>query len=168
MPDLAAFSGGDVEAVTYAPQQVDSMGHSYLVGSGVTDPRNRFTAKFSRLINSAEANRGVAGSLLSSHANGGWQSALQNLLGSAADVKYLAARQACLIFTGVNDLNQFGAALGGFRDSARTVISRMRSAFVFENTDASIAYSGTDWTQTASTTENSGSSYRSTAVNGAT
>jgi hypothetical protein len=171
VPDLPAFTGDAVEAVTYAPQQVESVGHSYVTGAGVTDPRNRFTAKLGRLINSAEANRGVSGSLLSSHASGGWQSALQNLLGSAADVKYFAARQACLICSGINDLNTFGPGLGGFRDSLRTVISRMRSAFVFENTDASIVYSGAagaDWTQVAATTENSGSSYRSAVLNGAT
>jgi hypothetical protein len=157
------------ESVTYPPQQVDSMGHSYMAGAGVPDPRNRFTAKFSRLINSAEANRGVSGSLLSSHANGGWQSALQNWLGSTTDVKYMADRQCGVILTGINDLNAYGSAgLAGVRNSLRTVVARLRSGFVWEDNDASVAYSGADWTAVTAATENSGATHRTTTVNGAT
>lgn len=126
-------------------------------------------------------NDGVSGAAYASQASaGGWIKYLQQyaqqgigaVAGSGVTTTGLhgISRQNGLhvCFWGINDLTQQGntaAALAGLKSAFRTIISRLRSAIVVEESNAMFAFTGA-WSTLTSAAENSGATYKYTSTNG--
>lgn len=97
--------------------------------------------------------------------NGGSQVSVHSSDGSFVEVLQRAPRfdETCLVVdcSGINDMPLCGNARGllAFKQGYRTVIARELARDVFEDDDASVAYSPGDWTLVPATDRNSGDSY---------
>ena len=147
------------------------LGHSYAAANTGLSRRERgYAYKLAAILRARLQNRGALGASLTAAGNTGWVNILQGLVRDVAAAPYSAAEPLAIVDFGINDLNvlkdTYSSRWSIYIEVMRAVISRVRQASVKENTDASVAYSGTDWTETAGTT-NSGVSTRTTTTSGA-
>ncbi len=137
------------------PNTLEITGHSLPFGGGVTAFPNRFTTLLAELMDATEVNRSVAGALLcwpqtgSSPGDGGYAHVLQALRRPDDINARLPETLTGLTYYGTNDLALLGpAGLTPFASALRMTISRHRAASVFEESHASVTYTG-DWTARA-------------------
>lgn len=101
---------------------------------------------------------------------GGFARFLSEVLGNAKSppsAPYVAGQQFTVLGWGANDMAFMGPATfqTSFPHALRSVIARARSASIFEETDASIAYTGT-WSNLGLAGISSGGAVKQTAVQG--
>lgn len=141
-------------------------GHSIAAGSAATSDDRDYAGLLAGRLGIVETNRAIGGGR-AVRADNGWGKVLQEWPRSARGAPYGPVSSLALAHYGVNDLGweATGSGFPAYRHAMRTILSRMLASAVFENTDASVAYSA-GWTQIAATNKNSGSSYRRATANG--
>jgi lysophospholipase L1-like esterase len=150
------------------PTEVKIFGHSYAIGTGATARSYGMAQRFAAMIGAREDNKAVSGSIWLNKFNSMAGQMLQTTSPNAG----LPAQPACevaLIITGLNDianLTLFNNNFAVFRNTMRVAIQRLRSGRVYEDTDASWAWSG--FASFPSTTVNSGTAYRRCTATGQT
>lgn len=141
-----------------------TVGHSYVAGTGATNSANRWSTKLAEALHVTEVNRGVGGAraALSGITQGGYAQALSQETRARQAAPYLPSSAVVPIMLGVNDWNDY-SVMARFQHALRTTISRYRAAAIFEETHASIAYTGT-WAQAGAAAYNSGSACKQCAT----
>lgn len=154
-----------------------AFGHSYCAGgTGTVTSSNRITKRFSDWMACTDTNYGYGGSALysqnssggPSNANGGWVTMFQNY--SPSSSTFDRAYDSVVILHGCNDMalmTSDSQCDTVWKPTLRACIDRARCGKVYENSDASVAFTGT-WSTNTGTITNSGPDNRYTAVNGAT
>lgn len=147
-------------------------GHSYAAGSTGPSSRERtYAGRLAAYLRAKHDNRAGAGANIITNTQVGLVAMLQQLPRNViTTAPYDPVQPLAILDYGINDLNalvdSFSSRTSLYIEAMRCAIARLRASSVKEDSDASVAYSGTDWTNTAQTT-NSGSSVRTTTVNGA-
>jgi lysophospholipase L1-like esterase len=164
------------------PDAIQVFGHSYMSGAMTNNTINRQTAKLAKACKGAEANHGVAASVLSTHTNVGGldvSTAPAGIVGVLQTVTaprtpgtdmFLSGVECAVLCWGINDY----ALMGGtnfatiFPANLHTAIRRIRAGAIFEDTHASVTFPTGTWTPVTSTLVNSGAGAHFTASNAAT
>ncbi len=105
--------------------------------------------------------------------DGGWAYVLQAIQCARTAAPYEPEDFLPLVHFGINDIQQhahdgIGNPRTVFKTSLRTVLSRLCTARVFEDSDSSVAFGGGTWRTVTDMRRNSGLSYRPMPANGAT
>lgn len=158
-------------------------GHSYMTGGGTSHADRQYFTLLSGMLRSDGTDLAKGGSQVGLDESwlgdkggaGGWAWVLQNHVPYGPTAPDSPEGFIGLLNFGGNDLNQRAHAAGGnalavFKHGLRTVMSRLASSRVFEDSDASIVYGGpTAWQNPVlSKWRNSGSSHRPIPDNNAT
>jgi lysophospholipase L1-like esterase len=156
--DLAgAAAAVQAVAVEILASRIKSYGHSFMSGGGVTHVDRQFMTTLTGMLRSDLIDLAVGGSqaaddetLLTVGGHGGFGFVLQNQLPFRALAPYTPNGELPVIMYGVNDMSSHKADGSGnqrtiFKTALRTILSRCCASRVFEDSDASIAYSGVTW-----------------------
>lgn len=162
------------------PRRLRVYGHSYSAGAGLSSPTTeRVTARLAALFGGAETNLGVSSSCLMPHngnstgyaTTGGWATIFQDHV-PGTDMLGAPPFDACVVYHGLNDMSLVNTNSGigtYYPPTLRAVVDRLRCGAVFEDSDASCAYSTSPaWGTLAGTTTESGSGIHQTTPAGST
>lgn len=161
---------------------ITAFGHSYLTGGGVTYVDKQYITLLGGMLRSRIQDLGMGGSQAAhdyswlgvNNGQGGWSHVLQNYQPSTTGAPYTPANTMPYIHYGHNDMahhatDATGAPRTIFKTAIRTILSRLSTAKIYEDTHASVAYGVLTWQPAlASTLRNSGTQYRPIPGNTAT
>lgn len=184
-PGTWVCTGGNPPGVVPSTH-VAAVGHSWLVGYGVSNHDRSIPSMLSGASGAVVENFGIQGAqtantnlaadtpYLNTGGSGGWVSVLQNqvLVPSRTAAPRVPNGYVGLCLYGGNDLGYHARDLGNnprtaFKNALRTVLARLSAGQVFEDTDASVAYTSGSWlAAVASILTNSGASYRPLPLGG--
>jgi hypothetical protein len=177
---LVSGAGGDPDVL------LESCGYSWTLGSYSSDPGSRYITRLAKRLGTSERVYALGSSVLAFYHLGstpypdgkrghnGWATLMQRLrrqhhphiTNYPFTAPFKAASQLVIFHYGYADLASYNnEAL--FKETMRAVIRRYRSAAVFEDSHASVVFSG-GWTTVTGRDSNSGDSRRYTNVNGST
>jgi hypothetical protein len=164
---------------------LEAAGYSWTLGSYSSDPSARYVTRLARRLGASEERVYALGSSVLAYYNlasgtwpdgkkghNGWATLMQRVkrqhhpytTNYPFTAPFKPASQLVLLHYGYADLASYNnEAL--FKETLRSVIRRYRSAAVFEDSHASVVFSGT-WTTTTARDSNSGDSRRFSTVNG--
>lgn len=160
-----------------------AFGHSYLTAGLVSHPDRQYITLLSGMTRSDLIDLAIGGAQAANDNQwmnnalgvGGWATVLQQFTPVGTTAPYGPEGNLPLLHFGQNDLNQHAHDATGnprtiFKTAMRTMMSRLVASRVFEESDASVVFSGSNtWKIALATTlRNSGAGYRPVRANTAT